>query len=89
MRFYLGKGCRIEEGRWTGDPEDLRWYADEGATQWDRVTEEIRKHACKKRTSNRTDVKPDEDLFSKKKGGRNERGNTGRVSRRAKNMGDG
>lgn len=70
MRYYLGTGCRIEEGRWTGDPDDLRWYTDEGASEWERVTDEVRKIACRKRTSRQTDVKRDGDMFSNKKGGK-------------------
>jgi hypothetical protein len=66
MRWYLSKGCKIEQGRWTGNPQDLAYYADEGDTQWHIVTDEIRKEACRKKKK-RTEA--DAELFTPKRKG--------------------
>ena len=39
-KWFLGKGAKIEEGRWSGDPQDLYYICHTGDSQWTDVTKE-------------------------------------------------
>ncbi len=73
MRWYMSSSAKgvlkIEPERWTGKPEQLEWYTDEGDTQWHKVTEDIRKESTRKKTRK---AESEGELFTSKRRKRNE-----------------
>lgn len=37
--YYLGERCRLEEGQWSGKPDELRYMCRAGDDRWYNLTE--------------------------------------------------